>query len=423
MKPVIETLSNGARLVTLTMPHVQSVAMGIWATVGSRHEPARLNGISHFLEHLLFKGTPRRSARKISEEIEGIGGDINAQTSEERTCYYATSPAAHFPRVCDVLLDMYVHPKLAQKDVELERGVIAEEIQMYKDEHEQHVQELLQGIFWPNHSLGRPITGTLDSISRMKREDFLAYRSSHYHAGNTLISAAGAVDHQRLVEQVEKSLVPLPPKNPPHRIKTPVVKKDIEVLFEQRQTEQTQVSLGLPAPGAKAAERYAIGLLHIMMGGNSSSRLFQDLRERRGWCYSVATDMQTFSDTGMFNVSLGLDGKNLEKCLRIVLQHFQDFREKPCRESELIRAKEYVIGSSSISLERSGVQNSRIAQSLIIHGKVISTEEWQERLRAVTVKEIQDMAVRYLCATSAKLAVIGPTANVDRLTDLLTTGK
>lgn len=407
-------------MITLKMPHAQSVALGVWACVGARQETKRLNGISHFLEHLLFKGTPTRSAKKISEEIEGVGGEINAHTSEERTCYYATAPAASFRKVSRVLLDLYANPKLAEKDIALERGVIEEEILMYQDEPSQHVHDLLNTIFWKGHALGRPITGTAKSIGRFAREDFVRYRNAFYHRKNTVVSAAGAVDHALLVRLVSEILEPLPPgpktikpflPAPPHG--------EAELVFEQRTTSQTHVSLGLPGPDVFSPDRHAAGLLQILLGGNSSSRLFQDLRERNGLCYNVATYSQSLLDTGMINVSIGLDGKNLPECFRILARHFHALRSSPCRESELRRAKEYVLGSSSMSLERTGSQNSRIAQSLMVHGKVLDLREWRERILSVSPQDICLAAQKYLDPSRAKIAIIGPPLPVPDLLPLL----
>lgn len=428
MTPQITQLDCGARVVTLGMPHLQSFAMGLWTSVGARHEPVHLHGISHFLEHLLFKGTARRSARRISQEIEGVGGDINAQTSEEQTCYYVSAGSAHFGRVSDVLFDLYCRPRLVEKDIELERGVIAEEILMHRDEPEQHVHELLQGIFWPRHALGRPILGTLDSIARLGREDFLAYRQFHYHPANTVVSAAGAVDHARLVALAEEHLTPLAGNGSPAKPvrvpakKRPAIAPGVRVLWENRETNQAQISLGLPGPDFFSDDRHAVVLLNTLLGGNSSSRLFHDLRERRGWCYSVASYLEMFTDTGMLNVSLGLDPDNVEKCLRVIGKTFADFRDKPVRPGDLRRAKEFIIGSANLSLERSTAQNIRIAQSLLVYGRVVEPAEWQEKLRAVTPDEVQAAAIRYLDLRQAKLALIGPRGRPRELEKILAGG-
>ena len=203
-KSCLTSLPNGLRIATCEVPHAETAAIGIWAGVGGRHESAKLSGISHFIEHMLFKGTLRRSARRIMQEVEGVGGDMNAYTAEERTCYYAVAAAEFFSRLCDVLCDLYMNPKLAPSDIERERGVICEEILMYRDEPSSHVQELLNRHFWPDHPLGRPLTGTPDTVESMQRDDFLSYRATHYHAGSTVISAAGKLRHEDVVEMAAR---------------------------------------------------------------------------------------------------------------------------------------------------------------------------------------------------------------------------
>lgn len=420
MKPLISTLDNGVRVVTLALPRVESISLSVWADAGSRYETTASNGLAHFLEHLLFKGTPTRSSRRISEEVEGVGGDINAQTSEERTCFYATAPAIHGERVARVLLDLYANPRMAPRDIELERGVIAEEIMMYRDEPDQHVHELLSEIFWPEHPIGRPIAGSLETIASFERQHFVDFREKYHHAGRTLVAAAGAVDHDRLVRLADKALRDLPPKKalrPPK--KAPAVSGGVEILFEQRETNQTHVSIGLPGVSDSDEDRFAAGLLMTMLGGNSSSRLFQELRERRGWCYGVSTSGQSFRDTGMTNLAIGLEGGHLEKCLQIVCKIFREFREAPCRPRDLQRAQEYGIGLSKISLERSATQCSRIAQSLLIRGRVVDFSEMEQKIRGITPEDIQRVARRLLRPEQSKLALIGPSANPGRLKELL----
>ncbi len=198
MKSQLTTLPSGLRIATCEMPHAETAAVGIWAGVGGRHEPSKLNGISHFIEHMLFKGTAKRSARRIMEEVEGVGGDMNAFTAEERTCYYAAAASEYFPRLCDVLADLYLNPRFNPVDIERERGVIGEEILVYQDEPASHVQEVLNENYWPNHALGRPLTGTVKTIGSFTREDFLAYRTSHYHAHTTVVSAARKIRHDEV---------------------------------------------------------------------------------------------------------------------------------------------------------------------------------------------------------------------------------
>ena len=419
MKTQLTTLPNGLRIATCEMPDAATAAVGIWAGVGGRHEPARLNGISHFIEHMLFKGTTKRSARRIMEEVEGVGGDMNAFTSEERTCYYAVAAAEFFPRLCNVLCDLYTDPRFSAADIERERGVIAEEILMYRDEPASHVQELLNQYFWSGHALGRPLTGTQDSIARMGKTEFADYRKSHYHTKSTVFTAAGCVKHEEVVAQASRLLESLPKGRFPKGGAAPGPRTSLQVITEKRDTQQTQVAIGLPATTNYDDRRYATHLLHILLGGNASSRLFQQLRERRGLCYSVSTHPNLFADTGMFNISVGLDGSNLEKSLRIIRSEIAAIKSIPPKAAELRRAKEYAIGISRMSLERSSAQNMRVGMSVLVYGEIHDPEAMHERIRAVTAEEISQVAQDFLDFKRATVAVIGPNPQEKLLRDLL----
>jgi predicted Zn-dependent peptidase len=408
MNARLTTLASGLRIATCEISHVETAAMGIWAGVGGRHEPANLNGISHFIEHMLFKGTSRRSARRIVEEVEGVGGDMNAYTSEERTCYYATAAAEFFPRVCDVLCDLYLNPKFTTRDIERERGVICEEILMYRDEPASHVQELLNKHFFSGHPLGRPLTGTPDTVESMQRDDFLSYRATHYHAGSTVVSAAGRIGHEEVIAHACRLLEKIPSRKPVRQVKAPDYSREPTVVSERRDVQQTQVALGFPGPSHHDSRRYAMQILNVILGGNASSRLFQELREKRGLCYSVSAHPSSFKDTGMLNISLGLEQRNVEKSLRLILSTFEDLKKRPVRPAELKRAKEYAVGTSRMSLERTSTHNMRLGGSVLVYGRIIDPEEIHSRLRGVTCEDVQAAAKDFLDAHRATAAIVGP---------------
>ncbi|HEY5811316.1 MAG TPA: pitrilysin family protein [Terrimicrobiaceae bacterium] len=415
----LTTLRGGLRIATCEVPHAEVSAIGIWAAVGGRHEPARLSGISHFIEHMLFKGTRRRSARRLMEEVEGIGGDMNAYTAEERTCYYAVAAAEFFPRLCDVLCDLYMNPKFSPSDIERERGVICEEILMYRDEPSAHVQEILNRYFWPDHPLGRPLTGTPETVESMQRDDFLSYRATHYHAGSTVVSAAGKLGHEEVIEAAAKLLEKIPSRRPIRYGKAPNPHPGPRVVCERRDVQQTQLALGLPGPSHHDPRRYAMQILHIILGGNASSRLFQELREKRGLCYSVSTHPSSFYDTGMLNISLGLEQRNVEKSLRVILSEFEDLRKHPVRSAELKRAKEYAVGASRMSLERTSAQNMRVGASVLVYGEIIDPEEVHSRLREVTDEDVQAAAMEFLDPQQATAAIVGPAPDEQAIEKIL----
>ncbi|MBU6182577.1 MAG: insulinase family protein [Verrucomicrobia bacterium] len=421
MKPVsrLTTLPGGLRIATCEMPHTQTAAMGIWASVGGRHEPAALNGISHFIEHMLFKGTRRRSARRIMEDVEGVGGDINAFTSEERTCYYAASAAEHFPRVCDVLCDIYMEPRFSPRDIDRERGVIAEEIQMYCDEPSSHVQELLQQTYWQGHPLGRPLTGTHSTIATMDAAAFRSYRAAHYTAPATVVTAAGNIRHAEVVDRVSGLLSGLPQKTPAPAAAYPRIPAKPRIAAEARDIQQTQLSLALPAPGINAPLRHAFLVLNTILGANASSRLFQELREKRGLCYSVSSNILSLRDGGLLEISAGLDRRNLEKSLRIVLAAIESLRKKPVAPRELRRAVEFLIGSGRMALERTSTQSSRLGNSILAKGKIVDPETITARIRATTPDDILAAARAFLDPSRITLAVVGPNPDTPMLRKLL----
>ena len=418
-KARVTRLPGGLRIATCEMPHAQTAAMGIWASVGGRHEPAKLNGISHFIEHMLFKGTQRRSARRIMEDVEGVGGDMNAFTAEERTCYYATAAAEYFPRVCDVLCDLYMNPRFATRDIERERGVIAEEILMYQDEPSSLVQDLLEGKFWEGHPLGRPITGTLQTIESMDSDAFRNYRASHYNAASTVVTAAGKIEHDLVVEKVSQLLADLPARKAPPAKPCPAAPQGPRIATIARDIQQTQLSMAFPGFSHCDERRYAAHLLHVILGANATSRLFQELREKRGLCYSVSAHLLTLNDGGYLGVSAGLDRRNLEKSISLVLAQCESLSKKLVPASELRRTKDYSIGSSRMSLERSSSQNMRLGGSILAHDQLVDPETVHERIRAVTAEEIRDAAREILDPTRLTVAVVGPDPDEKMLKKLL----
>jgi predicted Zn-dependent peptidase len=419
VKALQTILPNGLRIATLAMPSSQTAAVGIWSAVGARHEAARVNGISHFLEHLLFKGTKKRSARRISEEVEGVGGDLNAYTAEERTCYYATASAEHLERVTDVLCDMYRNSRLDAGEIERERGVIVEEIEMIRDEPAQHVQELLTSETWDGCSLARPITGTKKSLAAITRKDLKGYLSTHYQGRGTLLTAAGAVDHDRMVAMAGKLLGSLPSGRAPKSPATPKRQNAPRIVTESRDTQQTQMALSFRCPGVLDPRRHAVNLLHVLLGGNMSSRLFQELRERRGLCYSVSTAVSTHSDCGAFEIALGLDGAKVEKALGLILRECARIVEKGPSKAELRRACDYSIGTSRMALERASTQNYRLGTALLTCGKIVPPEQIYDRLAKVTPEEIQKVATQVLNRRTLCLAMVGPGPSKDELFKLI----
>ena len=385
-------LPNGVRLATAEMPHMESVAVGLWAGVGSRHEPARLNGAAHFLEHMLFKGTTRRSARAISRAVDGLGGYLNAFTSEEHTCYYAKAGAEHLGALGDVLSDMYRHSRLQAIEFERERGVIREEILRVADQPAQLVEDLLAAAVWPDHPLGRPLSGTLESVAALERGRLVDFWRDSYHARTTVLSVAGPVEHTTVIRTLGPSLAGMPAGRAPRFSRWVGGKpghRSLSVRLEHRDSEQTQLALGFPAPGRHDPRRFAMRVVSAILGENMGSRLFQSLRERRGLCYSIQTATDALAETGLFSISAGLDAENLREALRLIRLELDRLCTTAVGRRDLQQAKDYLIGQHRLGLESTTNQMTWLGESLLGHGRIVEPDEARHALEAVSAAEVQ----------------------------------
>ena len=403
----LTTLSNGVRIASVEMPHMQSASAGIWTEVGARFESRPLNGISHFIEHLMFKGTAKRTARQITEAVEGIGGYLNAFTSEDHTCYYAKAGARHLPLLADVLTDMVLNSKFAPAEIERERDVIREEIMMYRDQPAQHVHEMLSEAMWPGHPLGRPLTGTVDSISSFKRPHFLKFVGRHYNGRNLLVTVAGPVSHDKVVE-LFKPLLGRIGRGRAARFARASARADRKFSLVTQETEQTHLAMGFYSFGRTDERRFALKLLSVILGENMSSRLFQNLRERHGYCYSVQSGMVTLADTGLINISAGLDPGKLRKALRAIFDELERItRVKPARR-EVQRAKDYTVSQTLMGLESTSNQMIWMGESLIGYRRILDPAEIEKKMMAVTPEAVSAAARQCFDRKKLGVAVIGP---------------
>jgi len=297
------------------MPQMESVAIGVWVGIGGRYEPKRVSGISHFIEHLLFKGTDRRNAKQISETVEGIGGYLNAFTGEENTCYYAKASHKHLDTLLDVLSDMYLHPRFAVSEIDKERQVIKEELLMYRDQPDHYVHELLTEIVWPEHPLGRSLTGTPESLDAIHRATLLDFKRRKYVAANTIVAVAGHCRHDDIVARVQRTLSLSRNGAAPSFVPARDGQRAPRLRFLSKGVEQTHLALAIRGYSRKDPKRFAMKLLSVIVGENMSSRLFQAVRERHGLAYSIQSSTSFFADTGVLIISAGLDTKRLPKAL------------------------------------------------------------------------------------------------------------
>lgn len=408
-------LPNGVRIASVEMPHMQSVSVGIWAGIGGRYESKRQSGIAHFIEHLMFKGTEKRSAREIIESVEGIGGYLNAFTTEDHTCYYAKAASHHLPALCDVLTDMYQNSRFAPDEIERERDVIREEIMMYRDQPAQHAQEMLSETMWPRHPLGRPLTGTVDSISIFQRDDLLNFMREHYNGSTTIVAVAGKATHEQAVALFRPALETLGRGRVPKYRRWRNSARQAGVSLVTQETEQTHLAMGFYAFGRSDERRFALKLLSVILGENMSSRLFQKLREKHGFCYSVQTGMVSLSDAGLINVYAGLDPSKLQKAVRMILDELARIcLDKPTR-GELRKAQDYTIGQTLMGLESTTNQMMWMGESILGYRKILDPDEIEKKFLAVTPEDIRSVACHCLNKAGLGVAVVGPVKDADSI--------
>jgi predicted Zn-dependent peptidase len=415
----VSTLPNGLRVATAEMPHMASVSLGIWVGIGSRFEPAALNGACHFIEHMLFKGTRRRSAKEISQAVEGIGGYLNAFTSEEMTCFHSRARANRFEQLLDVLVDMLLHSKFAPGDVTKEREVIKEEVAMYRDQPQQHVHELLNATLWPDQPLGRAITGDEKSLAGLTRTKLLGWLRQGYLPGNTIFVIAGNVKHRAAVRAVSRYARFFQPGARPGYTPVKLEPRAPRLKLCTREIEQAQLALGVRTCSRHDERRYALRVLNTILGENMSSRLFQVLREDRGLAYSIYSSVSHWADCGDFVISAGLDTENLEPALRLIRSELQRLADAPPTAAELRRARDYLLGQIDLGLESTDNQMNWLGDQLIGYGRITSPAEVKRRLAAVRAAEICAVAREFFQPERWHLALVSPLKSSARVGKLL----
>ncbi len=390
------------------MPGMCSVALGIWIKVGGRHESADFKGISHFLEHLLFKGTQKYSCRKIKESIEGAGGSLNAFTSEEFTCYLAKVPAAHLDLTLSVLSEMVIHPLLPEVEVKKERGVILEEIKMYKDLPQSYVYDLLDELLWPDQPLGMSVIGSVESVNRIQRNDLMAYQKRTYTPLNIVVASAGAISHEKFAEKVERNFFGLKDRN----INTFLQAKDCQgkpqINILSKNTEQTHLALGFHSFKRAHPLRQALNLLHIIMGANMSSRLFEAVRESKGLAYEIGTQIKRFQDTGSFIVHAGIDNHKVNAAIEVIFKELEKVKHRLVSVGEFKRAKEFYLGQLALALEDTMDHMLWIGESTVSLDKTHSLNQIIKEAGKIKREDLRCVAQGIFKKENINLALIGP---------------
>jgi predicted Zn-dependent peptidase len=405
-------LNNGVRVITQRVEHMQTVSIGIWVTNGTRQETPELNGIAHFIEHLLFKGTKRRTARQISLEIDSMGGILNAFTSHEYVCYYAKVLSTFLPRVTDLLTDIFMHSTFPADEIERERKVILQEIKMRDDTPEECIHDRFHQNFWSGHPLGFSILGSEETITSLSREDIIAYKLSRYHPEDIIISAAGNVRHEELAGLVDATFSTISSEWTHSRHDQAVSHSGKLINLSERDLEQTLVCMGTHALSQDHPDRYTLFLLNTILGGGMSSRLFQEIREKRGLAYSVYSYVISHADSGALVVYAGTEQANCREMLDIALVEMRRMKLEPVPQDELDSAREQLKGKILMSLESSENLMTRLAKNEIYLRRSQPVEEILAEFDAVTVEDVQRLGNQLFDGACLNLEVMGRTAGL-----------
>ncbi|MDW8207558.1 MAG: pitrilysin family protein [Chloroherpetonaceae bacterium] len=401
------TLDNGVRVVSENVPHVHSAAIGIFVGVGSRDEPEPLRGVSHFIEHMLFKGTPRRNARQIADEIESRGGQLNAYTTKEMTCYEARVLSEDVALAMDVLTDMFRNSLFDPEEMEREKRVVLEEIKMYEDTPEELIHDVFEATLFARHPLGRPVIGTEETVAHLQHEDVLHYWRTQYLPGRVVVAAAGNLTHRQLVQLTSDMLGDMPALSGKRDLRRPRPSGRSRQM-RRRETEQVHFCMGTSAYSKQDRERYALSILSNVLGGNMSSRLFQEVREKRGLVYNIASYGRTYQDGGFFCVFGGTSLETYDEVLRLIRVEFDKILNEGITNDELVKARTQVRGALVIGLESMASRMHRYGETLLAFGRIIPLAEVLAEYEAVTHERIARVARQVLHDNPMTLTAIGP---------------
>ncbi len=399
-------LENGIRILTKRMPHVRSVTMGVWVNVGARDESPSESGLSHLIEHMIFKGTRRRTGYQIAKEFDAIGGQSNAYTSMEHTCYHARVLDSHMQTMVDILTDIFLNSLFEEKDIQTERPVILQEIGMAEDNPEEHIHLLAGKGFWGDHPLGRSILGTRENIIGFSAETVRKFFHRFYLPTRIVISAAGNIDHARLVDCLGPAFGSIPFADGFPDRTTPEGRS--QVALHHRDLEQVHLCLATPGISVTDPRRYALSILNTILGGNMSSRLFQEVREKRGIAYSVYSFISAHIDTGMFGIYAGVDPKRSRECIELIVKEMRLLKSERISSPQLQGAKEFLKGNLLLASESVDNQMARLAQNEIHFGRYVPLEDILDRIASVSERDILELARSLFQDRQTVLTMLGP---------------
>jgi len=401
-----EVLPNGLTILTEEMKHIRSVSIGVWMKTGSRDEDASSNGISHFIEHMVFKGTKNRNAEAIARQVDSIGGNMDAFTAKECVCFNVKVLDEHLPIALDILGDLVLNPVFDAQDIARERRVILEEIKMDEDSPDYLVHEIFTQNFWKDHPLGKPILGTKDTVKGFERPGVLDFYGQRFSPGNLIIAAAGSLNHQQFVDLASRHFAHMKPQTNGFHSPAPSTVSRI-VMRNKKSLEQVQICVGVPSHSIAHERRHASYTLNTLLGGGMSSRLFQNIRERQGLAYSIYSDLNPYRDTGCLAVYAGTSRESAEKVVQSVVSEFHKLKTEIVSDEELRRAKDQMKGSLMLSLESSTARMSNLARQEMYFDRFFSLDDLIEKIERVTSEELQQLAQEFFRPEAIAVTVLG----------------
>lgn len=407
----ITTLENGIRVITETVNHVQFMSMGFWVGVGSRYESEKQWGITHFIEHMLFKGTEKRTADQISGAVDAVGGQLNAFTSKENTCYYIKTLTEDFPLAVDVLSDMFLNSRFDNEEIAKEREVIIEEIKMYEDTPDDQVHDLMSANLWPDHPLGRAILGTEESIAVFDHDMLKDYMKQYYTGSNIVVSVVGNISHNQVVEAIREVLGGIPKGEVNQYRIADRAKPGVNCYYKE--IAQSQICVAMPGVAKEDDRLFPLSILNTYLGGGMSSRLVKKIREEEGLAYSVYSYNGSYTDTGAFVISVGTRPENCQRVIDIILEELDDVRQNGITKDELDKSFSQLKGSLYMGLETVNSRMNKLGRSMLIYDRVITPEENVDELSKVTLEDVKSLAGDMFRKENLQITVLGPVNEVN----------
>lgn len=406
---------NGATFVYSPFKDIETASLGVFIKIGSRFENKNLRGISHFLEHMVFKGSKNHSYREIKREIEGRGGALNGFTSQETTAYYAHFLSKNLPISLDILLDMVFSPLLKQSDITKERNVILEELKMYNDLPSSRAGSILDKLIWPSNSLGEEIIGYVPTVSRISKSDLSDFKDIYYKPSNLVVSFSGNYDYEEVLDLLRKKINKFSQKtNLKYAAPKPLIGRHIKI--ENKKIEQTHLCLGFRGVSYMSRQKFVIELINVILGANMSSRLFEEVREKRALCYEISTDARKYKDSGAFVIHAGLNKDKIRVALSSIFKELERIKETKVSDGELLRAKDYMLGQIVMGLERPQGRMFYLAETYLSLGKIYSLEDLKEEIRKVTPDDIRNLSREIFNFKNLCVSCVG---DVDNTTEMM----